>query len=899
MQSTLRAFHEEAVNKFLTVFVVISAPLLVMSWLRIGESGITWEMLLHTVLLTGSLAVWRWRKRFEPAFKYGWVTLTLVFLGLGAALAHDAVFLGMVHFLLATVIGSLYFRKALIVALVAAESALVFAYSLNQTTRIMHAAMQALALPLYSFVVVWWTRHLLESALFYAEKTDTLNRELETKVLTRTEELQHTAADLETAVTALDDAKRFSESMLDTMGGILVVLDREGRIVRFNQAAERITGFHFEELRDRPIWDYLIPAGVKPVVREVFDKLLLDDLIGRFENELLTRDDGTRLFRWNNSVLRNEQGRVTHVVSIGDDITELRRTEQELEHHRTNLEREVDERTKELGETLLRLQRAHEDAEAANRAKGEFLATMSHEIRTPLGAVIGLLQLLATSALDAQQAEHVRKAEAASKVLMGLLNDILDYSKIEAGALTLENAPFSLSEVLQGLVGVLYKSAESKGLMLHWSISKDCPDNLKGDTMRLSQVLLNLAGNAIKFTDQGRVDIEVMVAPGEDAKRIAQHPSDALVRLRFEVRDTGIGISKEQQQGLFERFTQADSGNTRRFGGTGLGLSISRRLVELMGGAIGLDSDLGRGSLFWFEIPLGCGASPRRSPPAPAPTDASKHALPTLAGMRFLVVEDNPLNQEVIEATLTRSGAAVQLAGDGGEAVEAIRVAEPAYDLVLMDVQMPVLDGIETTRLLRQIYGVSDLPIVALTADAQQATQQACLAAGMDDFLIKPFSLADLAPLVARLCKREAPAQASIPPPATSSPIIEPGFDVEGAVQRLGGHQAIYIRLSRRFVDEQRPKLASLRAELLDASPDGRKRGAKALHKLRGSLLTLGGEQLAEELKTIEAQLLSGEPVDQQALADQVIAYIEQGLAGLGRIADALESGTGSHQTST
>ena len=387
------------------------------------------------------------------------------------------------------------------------------------------------------------------------------------------------------------------------------------------------------------------------------------------------------------------------------------------------------------------------EARAASAAKSEFLAQMSHEIRTPLNGVLGLAQVLSREPLAPNQRALVERIQASGQTLLMILNDILDFSKIEAGQLRIECRPFNLASVLTRIKNLLGPAARSKGLELRIAPPADPLGLLLGDGLRLEQVLVNLTGNAIKFTEQGVVTLTIQVLEA----------SATDVWLRFEVRDTGIGLSSEALARLFTPFTQADAGITRRYGGTGLGLSICKRLMELMGGVIRVESQVGQGSLFWFELPFPRTAGESTPDPGPGPAPAWP-AKPQLTGLQVLVVDDSAINREVVERALAQEGATVMLAADGQQAVQQLKARPEGFDAVLMDVQMPVLDGLTATRLIRSDLGLTALPILALTAGGLADQQAAAREAGANAVLTKPLDLEQLTTTLLRWVKRQPEA---------------------------------------------------------------------------------------------------------------------------------------------
>jgi PAS domain S-box-containing protein len=518
---------------------------------------------------------------------------------------------------------------------------------------------------------------------------------------------------------ALKSSEETQRSLIAALPDVVMRFNLEGHHLFASENTKEVTGVPAAAFLGKTHRELGFPEPLcalwEHVIRQPF-------LTGRpYETEFeLDGPSGHVVFNWRLTPDLDADGRVHTVLAVARDITERKQAEAELERHRQHLEELVQERTEELTEAKIA-------AEAASRAKSAFLANMSHELRTPMNGVLGMLDLAKRRMADAKGLDQLDKAKQSAQRLLGVLNDILDISKIEAGRMVFESVPLHISAVVEGLTSTLDHKATEKGLRLTTDLAADLiRQPLKGDPLRLGQILFNLVGNAVKFTQQGTVTLH--------ARSVGETPE--AVQVRFEVSDTGIGIDSEAQARLFQSFEQADNSMTRKYGGTGLGLAISKRLVTLMDGQIGVESRPGLGSTFWFVVPL-----KKREPSAtPTPTSVPKTAEERLqtefVGTPILLAEDEPISQEVSRCLLEDIGLVVDIAEDGQQALALAR--RNTYALILMDMQMPRMNGLEATKAIRADSLNTTTPILAMTANAFDEDRGACLAAGMNEHISKP-----------------------------------------------------------------------------------------------------------------------------------------------------------------
>ncbi|MDP2133172.1 MAG: response regulator [Sulfuritalea sp.] len=779
-------------------------------------------------------------------------------------------------------------------------------------------------------------------------------------------------------VTLQKQASQYARSLIEASPDPLVTISPEGKITDVNAASVEATGVPREQLIGTDFADYFTdPEAARAGYRKVFSEGVVRDY------PLAIRHTTGRIMDvlYNASVYKDDGGKVLGVFAAARDDTERKRLDQVLQ------ERSVELETARLA------------AEQANLAKSDFLSNMSHEIRTPMNAIIGMSHLALKTEMTARQRDYISKIQLSGRHLLAIINDILDFSKIEAGKLAIEHTEFELEKVLDNVANLIAEKAAAKGLELVFDVDRKLPLRLIGDPLRLGQVLVNYCNNAVKFTEQGEIDVVIRL----------KEQTDKDVLIHCAVRDTGIGLTTEQMGRLFQRFSQGDSSTTREFGGTGLGLAISMKLAELMGGEVGVESQPGKGSTFWFTarlaksigqhrilalssdlqgkrvlvvddnenarlvlvdllgdisftvdqvasgqaainaveladarnapydivfldwqmpgmdgietarrlrtLPLGhmphmmmvtaygreeiikgaeatgiedvlikpvnasmlfdgvvriLGAAadgPRIAADTPTETFGQ---LGRLKGARVLLVEDNDLNQQVAIELLTDAGFVVDLAENGRIGVDKVNAA--TYDLVLMDMQMPVLDGLKATREIRTEERFKDLPIVAMTANAKQSDRERCIAAGMNDHLAKPIEPEDLWQMLLKWIK---PLNATAALAARPQPMVEEGLpsgidglDVSNALRRLLGKKPLYLSLLRKFVVGQRSVVAAISLAVQDKSWD---EAELLAHTLKGVCANIGAtdvQSLAEDLEAAIGAQRTRREID--ALLDQL-----------------------------
>jgi PAS domain S-box-containing protein len=653
----------------------------------------------------------------------------------------------------------------------------------------------------------------------------------------------------------VSDQLALIDALVDAIPNIIFYKDMEGRFLGCNKAYEEAFGLARDQLKGRSVLelDYLSQE-----MREFYhDEDLWLIRAGGFaqrDQQMTLADGKTHDMHYLVRSFDLYDGSRGGLLGVITDITLRKGAERELE-------------------------KAKNLAEDADRMKGDFLANMSHEIRTPMNAIIGMSHLALKTELTPKQRDYLKKIQLSGNHLLEIINEILDFSKINAGKVNIEHIELDLFEVLDNVANLITEKVAAKGLELVFDVAADVPAALIGDPVKLGQILINYGNNAVKFTAQGKIDILV---------RKLEETANEVV-LRFAVRDTGIGLDAEQRSRLFQSFQQADSSTTRKYGGTGLGLAISKQLTELMGGEVGVDSLPGKGSTFWFTARLGKGQERQASSQH---GDARHNAAPLqfsvtrLRGARILLVEDDALNQEVACGLLSNAGFVVDIADNGQLAVQ--KIQEARYDIVLMDMQMPVMDGVTATREIRKLKQYDHIPIVAMTANAMQVDKEKCFTAGMVEFVTKPIDPDQLWRALQRWIKPDSErtiksGEMTVNTAMTGMPDLPddiPGLDTMAGLNRVLGNRPLYLSILRKFVNSQKSSPGQIKAAL---DRGDRNTAERLAHTLKGLAGSIGATELQASEGALEAAIEKNQPREhvealltaQALLLDSLITRLE------------------------
>jgi two-component system, sensor histidine kinase and response regulator len=653
---------------------------------------------------------------------------------------------------------------------------------------------------------------------------------------------------------------------------IVSITDLAGSITYANDRFCDITGYTREELLGRN--HRIINSGRQPA--SFFENLWKVIGAGQvWHGEICNRNRAGELYWVSATIapLLDEKGRPEQYIAIRTEITERVRAERALEEVNQNLENTIQRRTEALEEATLA-------ASLANRAKSDFLSNMSHEMRTPMNSILGMSYLALRASPSPKVRDYLSSIHDSGKYLLELISGILDFSKIESGKLEVENVDLLLPAIYADVVRLMEEPAREKGLELRVELDERLQGPFKGDPLRIRQILLNYASNAVKFSSKGVVRLIGRAgAEGPDG-----------VEVVLQVADEGIGMTPEQAAQLFQPFHQADASTTRQFGGTGLGLAICRELAKLMGGQVGVDSQAGAGSTFWCRLRL-----PNGQMPAAMPRESDLGALderwgPLLRDVRVLVVDDNVVNQAVARELLQATGARVEVAGDGQQALDVLQTLE--VDCVLMDMQMPVMDGLEATRRLRAQERLRRLPIIAMTANASTQDRRACMAAGMNDFVSKPVEPKRLLDIVARWAGHKpaespplstaseaasavatsvAPDAAQASPAPEAHPPVEDVLDPQVLRTLTRGSASAMAPIVKVFESMMDKTAVELQQAL--AARDAQRLGQLG-HKAKSSAAALGAQGLSQHCHTLEKAMHSPEP--DFALAAELVQEIQR-----------------------
>lgn len=645
-------------------------------------------------------------------------------------------------------------------------------------------------------------------------------------------------------------------ALLDNLPAATHMTSMDHRLIIVNPAFCNLLLVEKSELLGRELYDVPVPRWLKPLL-QTEETVGADSYWNDVVSELSDPDGNPCYYRIIRFPIIHEGKTPQGIACIWVDVTERIVASQRIAEVNQNLEQMIDERTREL-------MAAKDEALAASQSKAEFLANMSHEIRTPLNAIIGLAHVALANKPEPKLRTYLEKMRGSGEHLLEVVNDILNFSRMEAGKLSLDHSEFSVVQLIDKTVDQIWEKAAAKGLKVNVNIDEKIPSLLLGDALRLGQILINFCANAVKFTDQGSISVNAFKVRDWEGR----------VEVLFEVQDTGIGIPAEKQNQLFQPFQQVDSSSTRRFEGTGLGLSICKNLADLMGARIDVQSTPGRGSSFRLRVQLDK-ARPQAIASIPQPDVSAPISTPI--DCKILVVEDNLLNQEIILSLLESMGTGAICVGSGAEAIQLVQ--QQAFDVILMDIQLPEMDGVETTARIRELEVGKRLPIIAVTANALPGDKEAYLAAGMDDYLSKPIEPAQLR----RALEQWGHACRVVPDLVSTSGSMEflhnGGIDTQRALHNLMGNEKLYRRLLERFVHERAEFPIQLHLLLENNQPEA----LNQVHSLKSLAGSLGMNALEVICFHLEQSLRAGEWQQEMVdkLGDELLAMVELVARGL------------------
>jgi len=658
-----------------------------------------------------------------------------------------------------------------------------------------------------------------------------LLRALARQVVSRLEERRKVAA-LVSTMSERDRAQHDLDRFFDLSLEMMCVADFDHNFTRVNPACTHTLGYSRDELLQRSYLEFIHPED-RISTMTTAASVGSGSQVHAFENRYRCKDGSYKWLSWSATASLAEK----RIYAAAHDITDRKQAEEALRRYARELEqakRAEEENASRLKHLVEELDFAKRQAEDATRAKSEFLANMSHEIRTPMNAVIGMTELVLASELDGTDREHLTRAKQAAEELLELLNDILDISKIEARKLDVDSTPFSLRRCVSATVKILEMRAHEKGLGLSAQIREDVPDSLVGDPKRLRQILLNLMGNAVKFTDRGNVQLEVE----QESK------GEASTTLHFSVADSGIGIAEDKREVIFEAFSQGEPSTAQKYGGTGLGLAISSQLVSMMNGRIWLESSPGQGSTFHFTASFGRTTADKIEPfaeSAPVVAPRRRHG-----GFHVLLAEDNPVNRELVRHFLAKAGHQVEMTANGREALA--RLENPGrFDLVLMDVRMPDVSGIEATEAVRANEKATGahIPIIALTAYALREDRERCLRAGMDDYVSKPVRAEELLATIEKVASRFSVEPRPHPSAESPAPIV----DEQALMAGVRGDEKLLRELIDLFMEDSSAMLAHMKEAIEREDPSEL---ASSVHAFIGSLGNFASRRAFNKARELE-----------------------------------------------